>query len=157
MVALKHELDAADKAILTVLQQQGRISNQDLATQVHLSPAATHTRLKRLEKQGYIDRYVAIIDRHKVGRDTLCFIQLSLSLHQHQQIQGLLQRIVAYPQVLECHHVTGEYDYLLKVVVANTQELEQFISTQLVPIPGVAKIHTSIGLKQFKSSTEISI
>jgi Lrp/AsnC family transcriptional regulator, leucine-responsive regulatory protein len=157
MVILFHQLDKADKAILKVLQNQGRISNQDLAKLVYLSPAATHTRLKRLESQGYIDKYVAVLDRHKLGKDTLCYVQMSLSLHQHEQIQGLLKRIVDYPQVLECNHVTGEYDYLLKVIVTNTQELEQFISQKLVPIPGVAKIHTSIALKQYKNSTEISI
>jgi DNA-binding Lrp family transcriptional regulator len=151
------ELDAADIAILRVLQRKGRISNVELAQQVHLSPPATLTRMKRLERQGVINRFVAVLDRHKTGHDTLCFIQLTLALHQHQQIKDILERIVSMPEVLECHNVTGEYDYLLKVVLRNTQELEVFISQKLIPMPGIEKIHTSLVLKEYKTTTELDL
>ncbi len=157
MVQSSIELDAADIAILRELQRHGRISNVELAQRVHLSPPATLTRMKRLEKQGVIDRFVAVLDRHKTGHDTLSFIQLTLALHQHQQIQDILERIVAMPEVLECHNVTGEYDYLLKVVLKNTQALEVFISKKLIPMPGIEKIHTSLVLKEYKATTELDI
>ncbi|WMS87103.1 Lrp/AsnC family transcriptional regulator [Pleionea litopenaei] len=157
MVKWNDELDAADTAILTVLQQEGRISNVALAERVKLSPPATLTRLKRLERDGYIDRFVAVLDRHKTGHDTLSFIQLTLSLHQHQQIHDILERIVAMPEVLECHNVTGEYDYLLKVALRNTQALELFISKKLIPMPGIARLHTSLVLKEYKASMALDL
>ncbi|PWK47811.1 Lrp/AsnC family transcriptional regulator [Pleionea mediterranea] len=157
MINSKIDLDASDIAILKVLQQQGRISNVELAERVHLSPPATLTRLKRLEKQGLIDRFVAVLNRHKTGHDTLGFIQLTLSLHQHQQIVSILDTIVAMPEVLECHNVTGEYDYLLKVVLENTQGLEAFISKKLIPMQGLARVHTSLVLKEYKSTTELNL
>ncbi|WP_144391479.1 Lrp/AsnC family transcriptional regulator [Pleionea sediminis] len=157
MVESKIELDAADIAILRVLQTEGRISNVDLAKRVNLSPPATLARQKRLEKQGLIDRFVAVLNRYKTGHDTLSFIQLTLSLHQHQQIHDILDRIVAMPEVLECHNVTGEYDYLLKVILKNTQALEAFISQKLIPMPGIARLHTSLVLKEYKSSMVLDL
>ncbi len=157
MVSSPQDLDRADIAILKILQNQGRISNVDLAEKLHLSPPATLARLKRLEKQGYIDRFVAVLDRHKTGHDTLSYIQLTLALHQHQQIRQVLESIIKMPEVQECHHVTGDYDYLLKVVVNNTQALEQFISKKLTPIPGIEKIHTSLVLKEYKSTTVLEL
>ena len=157
MLSLIQDLDKADIAILKMLQQQGRISNVDLAEHIHLSPPATLARLKRLEKQGLISRFTAVLDRHKTGHDTLCYIQLTLALHQHQQIREVLESIIEMPEVLECHNVTGEYDYLLKVVLRNTQALESFISEKLIPMPGIAKIHTSLVLKEYKSSTALDL
>ncbi|NVJ58882.1 MAG: Lrp/AsnC family transcriptional regulator [Gammaproteobacteria bacterium] len=157
MVNLVYDLDASDIAILRVLQNEGRISNVDLANRVNLSPPATLTRLKRLEKDGVIERFVAVLDRHRTGHDTLSFIQLSLSLHQHQHINNVLEQIVAMPEVLECHNVTGEYDYLLKVVLKNTQALEAFISQKLIPMPGIARLHTSLVLKEYKASMVLEL
>ncbi len=149
-------LDAVDRKILKILQQAGRISNAELAKQIHLSPPATHGRVKRLEQEGYIRGYVALLDRHQMGYDNLCFVELSLELHQHEKIQAILETITSWSEVLECHNVTGEYDYLLKVVVKNTQVLEHFISKKMIPLEGVAKIHTSLVLKEVKATTAIS-
>ncbi len=157
MIDYSLDLDKVDLKILRILQHQGRISNIDLAKKINLSPPATLSRFKRLEEQGYIDRFVALVDRYKAGLDTLCFVQLSLVLHQPKEIQNILERIIAMPEVLECHNVTGEYDYLLKVIVKNTQALETFISQKLLPVSGIAKVHTSLVLKEFKSSTELEL
>ena len=152
----KKGLDQLDRKILDILQQDGRISNADLAKRIHLSPPATHGRVKRLEQEGFIRGYVALLDRHKMNYDNLCFIEMSLGLHQHERIQSILQTITSWPEVLECHNVTGEYDYLLKVAVKNTQALEHFISKKMIPLEGVAKIHTSLVLKEVKATTAIS-
>ncbi|MEE4244941.1 MAG: Lrp/AsnC family transcriptional regulator [Kangiellaceae bacterium] len=157
MVNYIRTLDEADRAILQVLQQEGRLSNVELAKRVHLSPPATLTRMKRLEQQGFIDRYVAILNRQQSEHDTLCFVQLTLSLHQHEQMTSILDTIVAMPEVLECHNVTGEYDYLLKIALKNTYALEEFISKKLIPIDGIARIHTSLVLKEYKSTTELDL
>ena len=110
-------LDETDRIILEILQEQGRISNAELARRVDLSPPATHARLRRLEEGGYIRQYAALLDLDKVGYDMLCFVMVSLQLHQSQQVEGFKAAIQEMPEVLECHHVTGEYDYLLKVVI----------------------------------------
>ncbi|GAA4354402.1 Lrp/AsnC family transcriptional regulator [Kangiella marina] len=151
----KAKLDVLDRKILNVLQTEGRLSNAELAKRLNLSPPATHARVKRLEHEGIIHQYAALVDRHRLGIDTLCFVEFSLQLHSIEQIQSILATVNSWPEVLECHNVTGEYDYLLKVAVRNTQALESFISQRMIPLDGVARIHTSMVLKEVKSTTAI--
>ena len=151
------ELDDLDLSILRVLQENGRISNVDLANQINLSPPATYTRLKRLEKQGYIRDYVALLDWGKMGYDMICFINISLQMHQPEEVEKFRQRISNLPEVLECHHVTGEFDYLLKVAIKNRDDLDRFVMKQLTPIPGIARIYTSLALNEIKATTALPI
>lgn len=150
-------LDPTDKLILQILQAEGRISNAELARRVNLSPPATHARLRRLEESGLIRSYAALLDREKAGFDMLCFVQISLVLHQPEQVEAVRVAIRQMPEVLECHHVTGEYDYLLKVAIHNRKDLERFVLERLTPIPGVARIHTSLVLTEVKSSTALPL
>lgn len=150
-------LDGMDKKILNLLQLEGRLSNAELAKRVNLSPPATHARVKRLEQEGFIQQYVALVDRHRLGFDNLCFVEFSLQLHSSEQIQTILATVNSWPEVLECHNVTGEYDYLLKVAVQNTRALESFVSEKMIPLQGVARIHTSLVLKEVKSTTAIRL
>ena len=149
--------DECDLEILRTLQIDGRISNADLARRINLSPPATYARVRRLEEQGYIRRYVALLDLDMAGFDLLCFVHVSLQLHQLQQVDGFKQAICQMPEVLECHHVTGEYDYLLKVVLRNRKDLERFAVERLTPIPGVARIHTSLVLSVVKETTALPL
>lgn len=159
MIKNMHEpmLDDVDKAALRLLQMDGRLSNVDLARSLNLSPPATYARLRRLEKDGYIRQYAAIVDREKAGYDLLCFIQVSLQMHQIEQVEGFRQWTRQLPEVLECHHITGEYDYLLKVVLRNRKDLERFVVDRLTPIPGVARIHTSLVLTEVKSTMALPL
>jgi DNA-binding Lrp family transcriptional regulator len=150
-------LDSTDKLILQILQGEGRLSNAELARRVNLSPPATHARLRRLEDDGYICGYAALLDREKAGFDMLCFVQISLQLHQPQQVEAVRVAIREMPEVLECHHVTGEYDYLLKVVIHNRKDLERFVLERLTPVPGVARIHTSLVLTEVKATTALPV
>lgn len=150
-------MDGLDEAILEILQIDGRISNVDLANRVNLSPPAVHARLKRLEERGYIRQYVALLDRELIGFDMLCFINVTLQLHQLEHVKNFKRMILEMPQVLECHHLTGEFDYLLKVVVSSRKDLEQFVVNQLTPIPGLARIHTSLVLTEIKSTTALPL
>ncbi|MGD8752609.1 MAG: Lrp/AsnC family transcriptional regulator [Anaerolineales bacterium] len=149
--------DDLDKAILRELQQDARISNAELARRVNLSPPAVHARVKRLEEQGHIERYATLVNRQLLGYDMLCFVSVNLQPHQVEQVQGFHEAIQGMPEVLECHHVTGDYDYLLKVVARNTQDLERFLLDRLTPAPGVARIHTSLVLREVKTSTSIPL
>ena len=151
------DLDNSDKAILNILQKSGRIRNVELAEKVHLSPPATHARVKRLEEEGVISGYAAHLDRNKTGHDCMCFISVSLELHQTDKQKFFFEAIQQLHQVLECHHLTGESDYLLKVVIRNNREMEDFITNTLLPIPGLARVHTSVVLREIKSSTALAI
>ena len=150
-------LDELDLAILEILQSDARISNAELARQVNLSPPATLTRVRRLEEIGYINEFVALINRRQAGYDMLCFVSVSLQLHDIEQVTGFRDAVAQIPEVLECHHVTGDYDYLLKILAHNTEDLENFLLRKLTPIPGVARIHTSLVLNEVKSKTAIPI
>lgn len=152
-----HELDEMDQAILRELQGEARISNAELARRIHLSQPALHSRIRRLERRGFIRRYVALLDREMLGFDLLCFIHVRLQLHQYDQMDAFRRSIVALPQVLECHHVTGEYDYLLKVAVRNRKELEHLVIHKLMPIHGVAHIQTSLVFAEVKNTTGLPI
>jgi Lrp/AsnC family leucine-responsive transcriptional regulator len=151
------DLDELDLAILRELQADGRISNVELAQRINLSPPATHTRLKRLQEQGTIRQYVALVDQEQMGFDMTCFVNISLALHQVEELEGFRAIINEMPQVLACYHVTGEFDYLLKVVVRNRKDLQRFVVQELTPIHGVARIYTSLVLDEVKSTTALPI
>ncbi len=148
-------LDEMDESILQILQTEGRISHVDLAGRINLSAPAVHGRIKRLEQRGYIRQYAALLDRERAGFDMLCFINVSLQLHQLEHVENFRKIVHQMPEVLECHHLTGEYDYLLKVVVRNRQELQYFVMNKLTPIPGIARIYTSVVLQEIKSTTAL--
>ena len=150
-------LDDLDKTILRLLQAEGRISNVDLARRISLSPPATYARMKQLEKEGYIRKFTALIDREKAGYDLLCFIHVALQMHELEQVERFRNQMQEIPEVLECYHITGEYDYLLKVVLHNRKDLERFLVDSLTPIPGVARIHTSLALTEVKTTTELPL
>ena len=151
------ELSKTDLAILREVQQDGRISNVELANRIDLSPPATHSRLKRLQSQGYIRQYVAILDQEKMGFDMTCFVNVSLRMHGPNELSGFRASVNELPEVLDCYHVTGEFDYLLKVIVRNRKELQRFVERKLTPIPGVARIYTSLVLEEIKSSTSLPL
>jgi DNA-binding Lrp family transcriptional regulator len=153
----KLTLDDIDKAILRALQTNGGLSNVQLARTVKLSPPATLTRVRRLEREGYIRQYAAIVDREKAGYDLLCFIHVGLQMHQLEQVEKFRAAMRKMPEVLECHHITGEYDYLLKVALRNRKDLERFVVDRLTPVPGVARIHTSLVFTEVKSTTALPL
>lgn len=150
-------LDELDRQILTELQRDARVANAELARRLNLSPPAVHARVRRMEEQGYVRGYTALLDRERLGFDMLCFIQISLQLHQIEQVNQFRSTIQQLPEVLECHHVTGAYDYLLKIAVRNRQELERLVMEKLTPIPGVARIHTSLVFSEIKTSTALPL
>ena len=150
-------IDNVDKIILKALQENARISNADLARRAELSPSAILTRVKRLEEQGYISEYAARLNHQQMGYDMLCFVGVSLQRHEFERVSEFDDAIAQIPEVLECHHVTGDYDYLLKIIAKNTADLEQFLIHVLTPIKGVARIHTSVVLGEVKSSTALPI
>lgn len=155
--SLAATLDNLDRNILRTLQTECNISTVELAKRINLSTPATHARLKRLEESGYIDQYAAILNREKAGYDLMCFVHISLAAHTTEQVEKIRKAIRAMPEVLECFHITGEYDYILKVALRNRKDLERFLLDRLTPIPGMARIHTSLVLNEVKSTTALPL
>ena len=150
-------LDATDNAILAALQADGSLSNVRLAEHINLSPAATLARVKRLEQSGIISGYIALIDKEKLGYDLLCFVTVSLENHDVTLVENFRTAIKAMPEVIECHFLTGNSDYILKVAVQNRQSLEHFLVQTLTPVSGVARLQTSIVLNEVKEKTVLQV
>ncbi|TVR22827.1 MAG: Lrp/AsnC family transcriptional regulator [Anaerolineaceae bacterium] len=146
--------DNLDRAILDELQTNGRVSVADLARKIHLSQPAVHNRIKRLERRGVIRGYVALVDREQVGYDVMCFVQLSI---QQEHINTIREAVGQMPQVLECYRMTGESDMLLKVVVGNHRQLNEFIEHTLCVLPGIQRVETAVVLSEMKATTQISL
>jgi Lrp/AsnC family transcriptional regulator, leucine-responsive regulatory protein len=150
------DLDQLDQMILRELQQE-MISQVELAKRIALSPPAVHTRIKRLEDMGLIRRYVALVDREKLGYDLMCIVGVTLQRHQSADVNTFHQNIQRMPEVLECFSVTGEFDYLLKVVARSRKDLERILLEKLTQMSGIARITTSIVLSEVKNTTEITL
>lgn len=150
-------LDDVDREILVLIQKDGRISNAELSRRLNLSPPATHARVRRLEREGFIEGYAGLLSRDKLGYDLLCFVLVGLTVHKFEHVYGFRERVLSMPEVLECYNITGEYDYLLKVVLHNRQDLERFVIGELTPLPGVARLQTSLVLSEVKSSIKLPI
>jgi Lrp/AsnC family leucine-responsive transcriptional regulator len=148
-------LDDLDLQILDILQNGAQVSNSEIAKRVNLSPPATHARIKRLENEGYINQHVAILNQEKLGFDLLSFIFMSTNIHQHEKLEVLEKALESMPEVLECHCITGEYDYLLKVANRDRRELENFI--RKLNRLGITRIQTSLALREIKYSTVLPI
>ena len=155
--SVQADIDEIDREILRLLQADGRISNAQIARQVGLSAPATHARVKRLEETGVIRQYATLLDRETIGFDMVCFINVSLQLHQFDAIERFKELVQDMPEVLECHHITGEFDYLLKAVFRNRDELQEFVVNKLTPIPGMARINTSLVLIEIKATQQLPI
>ncbi|HBT74313.1 MAG TPA: Lrp/AsnC family transcriptional regulator [Lysinibacillus sp.] len=148
-------LDSVDLQILAILQREVQLSNAELARRVNLSPPATHTRVKRLETEGYIDQQVAILNQEKLGFDLLCYVFMSTNIHQAKEIEELEDSLKTMTEIMECHCLTGAYDYLLKVVIRDRKELDQFI--RKLNKLGVSRIQTNLSLREIKYSTVLPI
>lgn len=148
-------LDKLDIQILDLLQREAKLSNIEISKRVNLSPPAVHIRIKRLENEGFIKRQVAILDQEKLGFDLLCFIFMSTNIHQAEKLDALENVLRSMPEVLECHCLTGEYDYLLKITNRDRKELEAFI--RKLNKLGITRIQTSLALREIKDSTLLPI
>jgi DNA-binding Lrp family transcriptional regulator len=150
-------LDDRDWRLLRLLQDDGRISNAELARQVNLSAPGLQKRIRKLEQRGVIRRYVTLLDRQAVGLDLLCFVNVSLAHHRPDAAEQFRDEMKVMPEVLECHYLTGEFDYVVKVVVADHTELERFLFERLMRIEGVDRVRTSIVLNEIKASTALPL
>ena len=150
-------IDATDWKILSLLQEDARITNLELSRAIGLSPSPCLARVRALEKAGYINRYVSLLDSLKVGLKVSVFINVALERQVEKALELFEASIEARPEVMECYLMTGESDYLLRVVVTDIQALEDFILNFLSKISGVGNIKSSFALKQVKYKTALPL
>ncbi len=154
---MKNQLDEVDLQILASLQKDGRITNADLAKAVNLSPPSVLQRVRALEKAGLIRGYHALLDHERLGLRITAMVMITLALHQDMAIERFRRAVMDIPEILECHHVSGDFDFLLKVVVRDMRSYEQFVREKLSKIKGLGQIRTSFVLGTTKYSTEIQM
>lgn len=151
------ELDDIDRKILRLLQEDCRLTMQEIADRVGLSASPCHRRIKMMEDSGLIRRYVALVDQRKMGLPVSVFISIKLERQREKDLDTFAKAISRWPEVLECYLMTGHRDYLLRVVVEDLQAYEKFLKQKLTLVPGVASIESSFALDQIKYSIAVPI
>ena len=152
-----HEFDSADKQILTALQQDGRLTNNELADRVGLSPSQCSRRRTRLEETGVISGYHAHLDMSQTGVGMVCIVSITLNSHNADNARLFAQLVADLPDVLEAYSLTGEMDYLLKVITRDLKSFSEFINTVLLPHESVANVKTSIVLDTLKQTSALPV
>ena len=150
-------LDETDRRILKTLQRKGRISNADLSEAVHLSASACHRRVQRLESEGYIKDYVALLNARKIGLPTTVFVEIKLSAQADEVLEAFERAVARVPDVLECHLMAGSADYILKVVAEDTEDFARIHRQYLTRLPGVAQMQSSFALRTVFKTTALPV
>lgn len=146
------DLDAFDLKLLAELQHDGRLTNSELGERVHLSASQVSRRVQRLIEEGYIERFQAVLSRQKLGLGLTVYCLVTLKIHAGDSMQAFHERVRALPAVVECQSLTGEADYVLKIVVADLKSFSEFMSEHLMKAPEVANIRSSVVLESVKET-----
>lgn len=150
-------IDSADKKILEILQNNGRITNSELARLINMSPSPTLERVKKLERNGFIRKYVALVDPAKVGTPFFSYVEVTLVRHGKNVVERFMNSIIELKEVLECHHITGGADFLLKIATENIPAYEDFIIHTLTALPDVQHLKTLVVLSTLKQETRLPV
>ncbi len=150
-------LDRYDRAILEALQKDGRISNVQLAARVNLSESACLRRVRVLEDEGYIDRYVALVNQSRMGLGGNVLVHIGLHREEQSELAAFEAAVRNIPEVMECYLMTGEFDYLLRVVVADMADFERLHKEALTRLPGVARVNSSVAIRTVQKKTELPL
>jgi DNA-binding Lrp family transcriptional regulator len=150
-------LDRFDKAILDQLQRDGRISNVQLAALVNLSESACLRRVRVLEKAGLIERYVALLDQKEAGLTGTVFVHIVLGREEQSDLAAFESAVQNIPEVMECYLMTGEFDYLLRVVVSDMADFERIHHSELTRLPGVARVNSSVAIRTVTKKTALPL
>jgi len=150
-------LDDLDRKLLELVQTDAKMTIKELAEQLHLSTTPVFERVKRLEKEGYIDRYVAVLNRKKVGLGLLVMCDVSLKEHNRDYIQQFESAVKQLKEVMECYHIAGAFDYLLKVVVTDMDAYQQFVKEKLATLDNIGRVQSYFVMTEVKSSTRIQV
>ena len=154
---INKELDKIDIGILNLLQKDATITHKAIAHILNISPTPVHVRVKRLEDEGYIKRYVAIIDHKKVNRGLIAYTQVQVKPHAEENLIAFLDEVIKLDEVLECSHLTGKFDFLLKIAVRDMDEYNQLLRNKLARLPKVDNMESFFVMSQAKQETGINL
>ncbi|GAA4277346.1 Lrp/AsnC family transcriptional regulator [Aquimarina mytili] len=150
-------MDPIDQSILLLLQKDGKITIKDIAERLNLTTTPIFERVKKLEREGYIKSYKAILDRKKVGLQLMAFCNITLNLHQKDFIKKFEKEIQQFPEVVECYHVAGMFDYLIKIYASDMEQYQDFLSNKLASLENISKVQSSFVMTEVKDFSYLPI
>lgn len=150
-------LDETDKKILRLLQEDAHLTLKDISAQINLSLTPVHDRVKRLQQEGIIEKYVTILNKKKLGKNLTVYCQVTLMKQTHDTAESFNQLILDLPEVVECNFVSGSFDYMLKIVVPDMESYHQFHQMKLSVLPSISLIHSFFVMSEVKSTTVLPI
>ena len=151
------ELSKTDIKILQLLQENAGLSTAEIAEKIGLSQSPCWRRISRMEQAGVIRKKVVVLDHIKLGMEVVVFVNVSLTAHGRQNLAAFEKEIKKFPEVLECYTVTGQMDYLLKIVTKDIQHYESFIRNKLMTLPMIREMHSTIAITEIKDTTELPL
>ncbi|MCF6307009.1 MAG: Lrp/AsnC family transcriptional regulator [Flavobacteriaceae bacterium] len=151
------DLDNTDRNLLNFLQQDCKQTNKELSAKLNLSVTAVYERIKKLERAGVVKKYVGLLDKEKVNMGFVVFCQIKLVQHAKEYLTKFEKEVTQLDEVLECFHVSGDYDYLLKVIVKDMPHFRSFMVTKLTTLKHIGSTHTSFTISEVKNTTAISL
>lgn len=154
---IRYKMDKTDKIILNALQKDAKQNMKVLADELNLSKSPLYDRVKRLESDGYISHYAAIVNKDKIGKPLVVFCRLALLVHEHENYARFVNEIVQLEEVVECYSIGGEYELLIKIVLEDLDAYDKFRFEKLTRINGIAKINSSITIRELKNTTYIKL
>jgi Lrp/AsnC family leucine-responsive transcriptional regulator len=146
-------MDAIDKKLLTLLQKDTKKTTKELSGKLNLSVTAVYERIKKLEREGIIEKYVALLNRTNIEKGFVVFCHLKLIQHSKEFLTQFERQVVKLEEVLECYHVSGDYDYILKICVKNMEEYREFMVTKLTTLNHIGSTHSTFMIGEVKSTT----
>lgn len=151
------ELDETDIKILRQLQENSRLTNKELAALVHLSPTPVFERVKRLEREGFIKKYMAVIDAEKINRGFIVFCNVSMKQHTYENSQRIMEAVQHIPEIVECYNISGDYDFMLKIYVENMKHYQEFVLRILGDLDCIGSLNSFFVLGEVKNAHELPL
>ncbi|MGN6398675.1 MAG: Lrp/AsnC family transcriptional regulator [Mucilaginibacter sp.] len=150
---INHELDDTDRGILNLLQENARIFHKDIAVKLHKSVNAIYARIRQLEAEGYIQKYTVIVDHKKIGRGLIAYTQVQVKQHSQESLNAFQREVVKLPEVMECSHMTGSFDFLLKIAIRDMDEYHKLLMNKLSKLPDVDNMQSFFVMAEAKRET----
>lgn len=150
-------MDAIDKKLLSLLQEDSKKTTKELSSKLNLSVTAVYERIKKLEREGIIDKYVTLLNRNKINKGFVVFCHLKLMQHTKEFIAQFEKEVIQLNEVLECFHVSGDYDYILKIMVKDMEEYREFMVTKLTSLQHIGSTHSTFMIGEVKNTTAFTI
>lgn len=150
-------MDSIDKKLLILLQKDSKKTTKELSVKLNLSVTAVYERIKKMEREGIIQNYVALINRSKVNKSFVVFCHIKLIQHTREFLTKFESQVVKLSEILECHHVSGDYDYILKIAVRDMEEYRKFLVTKLTTLDHIGSTHSTFMISEVKNTTVIEI